>query len=247
MMLIMNFHSIRIVLVNTTHPGNIGAAARAMKNMGLSQLFLVNPECFPHAEATARASGADDLLANAQVVNSLDAALLDCTLIIGTSARMRTLPWPELNPKDAAEKIVAESKYSEVAIVFGQERSGLSNEELERCHFLLHIPCNPEYPSLNLAAAVQVVCYEIRMAAQTSLPENIQTNLDDFATATEMQNFYQHLQQTLLDIEFLNVKHPGKMMHRLKRLFNRSRLEVTELNILRGILTQMQKQLSKLS
>lgn len=237
------FPHIRIVLVNTTHPGNIGATARAIKNMGLSQLYLVNPKMFPHAEATARASGADDVLAEAVVTDSLDDAINGCSLVIGTSARRRDIPWPMLQLRDAAKKIIYEAEHHPVAILFGQEQFGLTNDELERCHFLITIPCNPDYPSLNLAAAVQIVAYEICMAIATDVGAQHAAPIDDLATADEMQKFYDHLQQMLIDIEFLNPQNPRKLMHRLIRLFNRARVEKRELNILRGILTGVQKKL----
>lgn len=243
MNILNNLSAIRIVLVNTTHPGNIGATARAMKNMGLTQLYLVNPKIFPHVDATARASGADDLLATAQVVTTLDEAVADCKLIIGTSARSRGIPWPLLNVREAAEKMRQEAVKNKIAIVFGQEQFGLTNEELECCHFVITIPCNPDYASLNLAAAVQIIAYEIRMAFggdKLAMPL-AEPGVYDLATAEEMQKFYEHLQQTLIELEFLDPKNPRKLMRRLIRLFNRARVEKREINILRGILTAMEK------
>jgi len=229
--------STRIVLVNTSHPGNIGAAARAMKNMGLGELCLVDPKEFPSAEATARASGADDLLANANVVDQLDAALAGTALVIGASARSRTLPVPMLNPRECAELIMQQPSDELSAVVFGRERTGLTNEELDRCQYLVQIPTNPEYPSLNVAAAVQVIAYELRMAADIK-PHKIEKN-HRFATADEMELFYRHLEETLIGIEFLDPDNPRKLMRRLRRLFGRVRPNENEINILRGILTAM--------
>ena len=233
--------NIRIVLVNTSHPGNIGAVARAMKNMGLSQLCLVSPKYFPHADAIARASGADGILEKAQVVDTLDDALVGCGLVLATSARTRTLPWPLMNPREAAEKVFEDSQHTQVAIVFGREHSGLSNAELEKCHYHIHISTNPDFPSLNLAAAVQVIVYELRMTFMK--PEASKESLQDvdLATADEMESFYQHLQTVMISSGFLNPKQPKKLLQRLRRLFNRARVEKPELNILRGILTAVQK------
>ena len=236
----MNFDNIRIVLMETTHPGNIGASARAMKNMGLKRLVLVNPHHYPSAEATARASGADDILARAEVVIDLDAALTGCSLVMGTSARRRNLAWPELDPRECALKSAAASAAAQVALLFGQERSGLTNEAMDRCHYLVHIPTNPDYSSLNLAAAVQVLCYEMRMASQAvrQAPED---NAEPPAPAEEMARFYEHLQQVLVEIDFLDPNNPRHLMRRLRRLFNRTRPDQTEVNILRGILSSVQR------
>ncbi len=227
--------AVRIVLVNTSHPGNIGAAARAMKNMGLAELSLVEPQSFPSAEATARASGADDLLAGAQVCATLAEALRDCTLVIGASARNRTLPVPMLDPRASAALVAEQPSDSRVAVVFGRERTGLTNAELDRCHYLVRIPANPAYPSLNIAAAVQVIAYELRLAAD-SAPAR-QESRHRFATAEEMERFYQHLEETLLALEFLDADNPRQLMRRLRRLFGRARPNENEVNILRGILT----------
>ncbi len=231
--------SIRIVLVNTTHPGNIGAAARAMKNMGLARLCLVQPQGFPCAEATARASGADDVLANAVVCQSLEQALAGCRFVVGTSARSRRISWPVENPRQCAVRLLQESKQGEVALVFGREHSGLTNEELEKCHYLVHIPSNPDFSSLNLAAAVQVLSYELMMA-QTGRSAQPEEDARELVPAEEMESFFGHLEQTLLELEFLNAHQPRKLMRRLRRLFNRARLDKTEVNILRGILAAAQ-------
>jgi TrmH family RNA methyltransferase len=226
-----------IVLIETSHPGNIGAAARAMKNMGMHDLRLVNPKQFPSAEATARASGADDVLAEAQQFESIDAAVADATLVIGASARSRSLPVPMLDPRGCAGKIRSHPDATKTVILFGRERTGLTNEELNLCHYLVQIPVSPDYPSLNVAAAVQVISYELRMAALSggdALKPVVET---DFATAQQMEQFYQHLEQTLVDLEFLDPEKPRQLMRRLRRLYNRARPDQNEINILRGILT----------
>jgi len=231
----------RIVLVNTSHPGNIGAAARAMKNMGLEKLCLVQPQHYPSAEATARASGADDLLARARCFQTLDEAIADSTLVIGASARCRTLPLPMLDPRGCAALAVKQVDRGRVAILFGRERTGLTNAELDRCHYLVQIPSNPDYPSLNVAAAVQVIAYELRMATAAaplaSEPE------PDYASAGQLEQFYAHLEQTLIELEFLDPENPRQLMRRLRRLFGRARPDQNEINILRGILTAAGKRL----
>jgi len=235
---------VRIVLVDTSHAGNIGAAARAMKNMGLVRLYLVTPRQFPHADATARASGADDVLAQTRVCATLDEALAGCSLVMGASARLRHLSVPLLAPRQCATKALSEITETgiECALVFGREHSGLTNDELGRCHYLVNIPTNPEYSSLNLAAAVQVLSYELRMATlgeQTGVVSD--ADVEPLASAEDMERFYVHLQQTLETIGFLDPKNPRIMMQRLRRLFNRARPNEVEMNILRGILTMTQK------
>jgi len=232
---------VRIVLVDTSHPGNIGAVARAMKNMCLSQLYLVQPQQFPHAEATARASGADDLLAAAVVCDSLPEALAGCGLVVGASARLRHLKLPQWDPRQCAERVVEEARQRDVAIIFGREHSGLTNEELALCHYLMHIPSNPDYSSLNIAAAVQVVTYELQMASGSPNVEAAESESEPPVSADEMERFYAHLRETLVDIGFLNPDNPRVMMRRLRRLFNRARPNQVEMNILRGILTASQK------
>ena len=226
----------RIVLVRTSHPGNIGGAARAMKTMGLERLFLVAPLKFPHADATARASNADDVLGRVRVCDTLEEAIADCTLVIGASARQRTLPWPLLDAREVAQRIAQSSE--ETAVVFGAEQSGLDNTELERCGALLRIPTNAEYGSLNLAAAVQIVAYELRMAAQAEPPETPETPL---ATAAELEYFYEHLQRVMEAMDFLDPGNPKHLMRRMRRLFNRAHLDQNELNILRGLLAAYDK------
>jgi len=236
---------IRVVLINTTHPGNIGATARAMKVMGLSQLHLVTPKKFPDADATALASGADDLLQHARVHESLESALQDCGLVLGTSARMRSLAMPQLDARTAARQAIAELPRHEVAVLFGRERYGLTNEEMQRCNCLVHIDANPEYASLNLAQAVQVLSYEMRMAAISDQQQQPGITMDvpdrEPVDGLQMDRFFQHLEQTLLDIRFLNPAQPKKLMMRLRRLFNRARPDQNEINILRGILTASQE------
>lgn len=236
------FSNIRIVLVETSHPGNIGGVARAMKNMCLENLYLVNPRLFPHAEASSRASGADDLLGKATVCQSLGEALQECNLVLGTSARsQRRISWPEVDSRQCGELVASNARKEQVAIVFGRENAGLSNEELERCHYLVNIPCNPEFSSLNIAAAVQVICSEIFQAVRQD--DEIEEGDDiEYATASDMDGFYSHLEQTLIEVEFLDPDHPSrKLMRRLRRLFNRARLDKRELNTLRGILTEVNK------
>lgn len=232
-------NNIRVVLVHTSHPGNIGAVARAMKNMGLRQLWLVRPAQFPSAEATARASGADDLLAQAHSCARLEEAVADCGLVIGASARLRSLPWPELDPRACAQRALTASADAPVALVFGREQSGLTNDELERCHALVHIPSNPEYSSLNLAQAVQVLTYELYMA---HLDGAWQGSPPEFppCTGDEMERFYAQLEQTVIDLEFLDPARPGQLLRRLRRLFQRAQPDTNEMNILRGILSAAQ-------
>ena len=226
----------RFVLVNTSHPGNIGAAARAMKNMGLRDLRLVEPQQFPSAEATSRASGADDLLAAAPCHGTLDEAIADTVMVIGASARSRSLPVPMLDPRTCAALVAAQPEPDRCAILFGRERTGLTNDELDRCHHLVQIPANPAYPSLNIAAAVQIVAYELRMAGLEWRVDQDQPEVD-FATAQQLEQFYGHLQQTLVALDFLDPQQPKHLMRRLRRLFARARPDQKELNILRGILT----------
>ncbi|MFC0708513.1 tRNA (cytosine(32)/uridine(32)-2'-O)-methyltransferase TrmJ [Azorhizophilus paspali] len=246
----MLLQNIRVVLVNTSHPGNIGGAARAMRNMGLSRLYLVAPEDFPSGEAVARASGATDILDNAQVVATLEEALVGCTLALGTSARDRRIPWPLLDPRECAATCLEQvGQGAEVALVFGREYAGLTNEELQRCQFHVHIPSDSSFSSLNLAAAVQVLVYEVRMAwlAAEGVPskqEKLETTamLNSLpATMDELELFYGHLESTLVEIGFLDPEKPRHLMSRLRRLYGRSGISKLEMNILRGILTETQK------
>ncbi|WP_170286781.1 RNA methyltransferase [Thermochromatium tepidum] len=231
---------IRFVLVETTHSGNIGAVARAMKTMGLSRLELVAPRQRPDAEALARASGADDLLERAGIHQTLTEALVGCRLVIGTSARLRSIEWPLLEPPECAARLLAEAQEGEVALVLGRESSGLTNDELARCHFLAHIPTNPAFSSLNLAAAAQVFAYEIRRAARVVTGERLTETPRDLASAEAMEGFYTHLADTLIQIGFSDPEQSRTLIRRLRRLFNRARPDRVELNILRGILSAAQ-------
>lgn len=243
--------NIRIILVNTSHPGNIGAAARAMKNMGLSKLVLVDPVDHPTFEAYSRAAGADDVLGDARVVKTLAEAVTGCTWVMGTSARERSVQWPMMQPRECAAASIKQAELGEAAIVFGRERTGLTNEELELCHALVNIPTNPDYSSLNVAAAVQVLCYELRLAAlesaAASAPSEPEHNelaakhIDDVpATADQVDGMYQHLYQMLEDVNFFGTSHPEIIMRRLKGMFNRTHLTRREVSILRGIYSAAQ-------
>lgn len=240
----MALDNIDIVLVNSLHSGNIGGVARAMKNMGLSRLTLVKPLEYPAPEAVWRAASASDVLESARIVETVEEAVADAQFIVGTSARGRTIPWPIQDARQCAERVLTSSRRGErVAIVFGREDRGLLNEELELCHLHCHIPTHEAYPSLNLAMAVQILAYEIRMHDLNALevePEDAQWDAP-FATADNMARFYAHLERTLIDIEFLDPKAPRQLMRRLRRLYNRVRLDEMELNILRGILTETQR------
>ena len=231
---------IRIVLINTSHPGNIGATARAMKVMGLKNLHLVNPKTFPNSEATAMASGADDLLQNAVVHETLESALEGCSLVLGTSARLRSLPMPQMDLRTAANSSVGEYAGETIAILFGQERAGLTNDEIMRCHQLVHVDTNPDYGSLNLSQAVQVMAYELRMAIIGDTGARVAPSDWTPVDAGQMEMFFVHLEQTLLDIQFMNPDQPKKLMARMRRLFNRARPDQNEINILRGILSASQ-------
>jgi TrmH family RNA methyltransferase len=230
--------STRLVLLNTSHPGNIGAAARAMKTMGLEELYLVGPKQFPSAEATARASGADDLLAAARVCNRLDEALHGCHLVIGASARARSIPCPLLDPRECAGLIAGQAGSARAAVLFGNEQSGLSNAEMDRCHYLVRIPANPAYSSLNLAAAVQIIAYELRMASDAVAGDEAAGRQQPVAVdSAEMERFYAHLEQVLIELDFLDPANPRQLMRRLRRLYNRAGPDSNEMNILRGILS----------
>jgi tRNA (cytidine32/uridine32-2'-O)-methyltransferase len=240
--------NLRIVLVGTQHPGNIGSAARAMKTMGLTALHLVAPERFPDPEAIALAAGADDLLADAPVHADLDAALAGCTFVLGTSARRRHVPLPELTPREAARQLVEAAGRGPVALLFGRERTGLENEELQRCHASVGIPTNPDFSSLNLAAAVQVLAYELRLATLEAsgggLPSGRPMPAPDQeppATADELERFFGHLGQALDDIDFHKGRAPEMVMARLRRLYLRAGMDSREVKILRGILSEAQR------
>ena len=230
---------VKIVLVNATHPGNIGAAARAMKTMGLEQLALVSPRHFPSAECTARAAGADDILTRASVFSSLEDALADCELVFGTSARARSIAWPEVTPEAAAAQIIDRiDAGSGVAVLFGRESSGLSNEQLEICHAMIRIPTNADFSSLNIAQAVQIICYEIsKQHLARKATSTAPNDPESLTTVAQMEHLYEHFRQTLTDIGYLDPEKPRRLMRRIRRLFNRARLDSNEYNILRGILT----------
>lgn len=251
--------NIRIVLINTSHPGNIGSAARAMKTMGFTDLVLVDPLDFtpgtPNEQADAMASGATDVLHGAKVVQTLEQAVEDVAVVLGTSARSRHLPWPLMHPRQAAGKVMEVLANKEglcdqkVALVFGRERTGLTNEELAQCQVHIHIPTNEEYSSLNVASAVQVLGYEMRMAilahqgkldADYSGQWGVEWD-NELANQGEINGFIQHLEQTLVDIEFLDPNNPKQLMPRLRRLFQRAMPDKVEINILRGILKMVGK------
>ena len=250
-------HRVRIVLVEPTHPGNIGAAARAMKAMGLDRLSLVAPRRFPSAEATARAAGADDVLHAARVVESLDDALAGCGFVLGTTARSRRIEWPVIDAREGASRAVDQASRTPVAVVFGRESAGLANAELDRCHALVRIPVAAHFSSLNVAAAVQILAYEIRIAAhgegsgtqdakvethgggagvsgEAAGPQPAQQTPP--ATAGELEGFYRHLEAALIEIGYLDPAVPKRLMRRLRRLFNRAVPDRAEIDILRGIL-----------
>lgn len=223
--------------MQTSHPGNIGATARAMKNMGLSDLALVQPKIFPSAQATSRASGADNILATASVYSTLESALEPCELVLGASARIRHLGWSEVGPKKGCELLIAAAKTARVALVFGRENSGLTNEELELCHHLLHIPTNPDFSSLNVASAVQVLSYEIYLAVMGEQLIESPKMEDRPSTSQEFEGFFNHLLKTLEKTDFLQLYKTKRLQQRIRRIFYRSELNRTEVNILRGILT----------
>lgn len=244
---------IRIVMVNTSHAGNIGSAARAMKTMGLKHLWLVAPAEFPSRRdrADAMASGATDLVADARVVSTLDEALGDCSLVLGASARQRRISWPHLDAEKGMQLALSQAATGDVAILFGREQSGLSNDELQRCHAHIEIPGNPEYPVLNVAAAIQVICYELRKqwlkqqepretVSQPLMPVELVRWDDQPATSEKLEQFFVHCEQALLDIGFFEADTPKKLMSRVRRLFMRARPDERELRMLRGILSSAQ-------
>ena len=239
------FPGVKIVLVETSHPGNIGAAARAMKNMGMTELVLVNPLDFPNNKAIFRSASAEDVVKGAQVVATLEEALEDCHLIIGTSARDRRIPWPMLTPRTCGEKVaLADTEGQKVALVFGRESRGLKNEELQQCHFHVNIPTGEAYSSLNLAMAVQVICYEVLQGRSNAVgDERSDADLWDlpYAKAGAMEHFYDHLEETLVQVNFHDPDNPRQLMTRLRRMFSRIRLDRMELNILRGFLSAINK------
>jgi tRNA/rRNA methyltransferase len=227
---------VRIVLCQTSHPGNIGASARAMKTMGLSRLVLVRPRLFPHADADARASGALDVLQTATCCESLDQALSGTTFVCALSARRRDLTPPAIDVRNAARELVAHALSAEAAVVFGPERVGLAIEDVSRCHKLVRIAANPEYPSLNLAAAVQIVAYELRGAWEADEPAEPQGTEVHPAVHEEVERLVLHLEQSMLATGFLDPARPGRLIQRMRRLIARARPEAEEVAILRGFL-----------
>lgn len=247
---VVDFSKVRIVLVETSHPGNIGAAARAMKNMGLSRLVLVKPKVWPAREALSMAASALDVLDHAVVVDTMAEAIADCHMVIGTSARLRNMPIPLLDPPASAVLMSSVMDEQEVALVFGREISGLSNEELHLCHYHVHIPVDPGYTSLNLAAAVMVLCYELRKtalqrAAQPLLPVAPDEWDQQPATAGELARYLDHLEEVLVRLQFHDPDNPRQLMRRLRRLYQRIQPDRMEINILRGILTAIEDALGR--
>lgn len=237
----MNLENIDIVMVGTTHPGNIGAAARAMHNMCISNLVLVNPQCPVGEIAYARASGANVILDSLRKAGSLQEAVQDSILVVATSARDRSLPWPELSPGLVAKKIAELNWQSRVALVFGREHSGLTNEELQICHYTVNIPTNPDFSSLNVASAIQVMCYEIFKTVGNQ-PETRRTEIQECAvTSQQLEGFFRHLEQVMITTEFLDRENPGLLMQRLRRLYHRLEMSKNEVDILRGILSSVEK------
>lgn len=240
-------NNITIVLVNPSHPGNIGSTARAMKTMGLHKLALVNPDDFPNSHANALACGADDLLDNARVCSTLEEALADCQFVVGTSARVRGVSLPLVDPRSCAHSILKEVNQGlQVALIFGREDKGLTNEQLQRCHLQVHIPTNEEFSSLNLAAAVQVLCYELRMcglldADKLEMPK---PRSHELASVEDMERYYEHLHEVLVEIGFLDHSSHEKIMAKLRRMYGRIRPDRVELSILRGTLSETQRTIS---
>lgn len=240
----MKLENIKIVMVGTTHPGNIGAAARAMTNMCFQNLSLVNPECPVGEIAYARASGAHAILDNRETCHSLSESLGSCDLVVASSARRRSLAWPELTPLELANKLAQAPDESRAALVFGREHSGLNNEEIQQCNYMVCIPTNPDFSSLNLASAVQVLCYQIFSVLGAASQDAKPLEEADMPVANaELEGYFEHLQQVLEQSGFLNPDQPGLIMQRLRRLYLRSELTRNEVNILRGILTSIQKQI----
>lgn len=236
--------NIRIVLVETSHTGNMGSVARAMKTMGLSSLYLVNPLVKPDSQAISLAAGASDVIGDAKIVDTLDDAIAGCSLVVGTSARSRSLPWPMLDARECGVKSVEEGAQAPVALVFGRERVGLTNEELQKCHYHVAIQANPEYSSLNLAMAVQIIAYEVRMAwlaAQEKAQPAPDYAESPYPLVDDLERFYQHLEQMMLTSGFIREGNPGQVMSKLRRLYTRARPERDELNILRGMLASFEK------
>ena len=238
----MKLQNIKIVMVGTTHPGNIGAAARAMSNMCFTHLTLVDPQCPVGEIAYARASGANAILDNRETCTDLAQAIADCSCVVAASARRRSLAWPELSPPQLADKFIGMDDTTKTALVFGREHSGLSNEELQLCNYMACIPTNPDFSSLNVAAAIQVLCYEIFQRQATALPPGKSPEVNDLPVAhTELEGYFEHLQDVLQITGYLDPQRPGMIMQRLRRLYLRSEVTRNEINILRGMLTAIEK------
>ena len=237
----MKLENISIVMVGTTHPGNIGAAARAMNNMCVNQLVLVSPQCPVGEVAYARASGAHSILDQSLTVDTLEEAIQDCQLVIGSTARSRSLSWPELSPSEMASKTWSLDNESKVAIVFGREQSGLTNDELQLCNYMVRIPTNPDFSSLNVASAIQVLCYEIYKTVDSGKSVENSVSSEPAATSFDFEGYFQHLERVLLTTGYLNAKNPGQLLQRLRRMYQRADLSKNEINILRGILSSIEK------
>jgi len=245
--------NIRIVLVETSHPGNIGAVARAMKNMQLESLYLVRPQQPPDRHSAARSSGATDVLDSAVICNTLSEAISDCRLVIAASARQRSIPWPTADAAEAAEKLVESCQQAPVAMVFGREDRGLNNEELDHCHFMTRLPANPAFSSLNIAAAVQVFSYEIRKSylamreqhqtgtlTKTDISNNV-ADIDRQASSKNMMNLFNHFEETLIQVHFMPEHRTRTLMRKIMRFFYKSQITEEEVSIFRGILTELQR------
>ena len=230
------YQNIRVVLCHTSHPGNIGSTARAMKTMGLNRLYLVNPKHFPDGQAKSLAVNASDVLDSAVVTNTLEEAIADCQFVIGVTGKERALSQQVMTVREAANEVKTMASHQQVALVFGTEMSGLSNAEADRCQLLATIPANPEYTSLNLAQAVQIMCYEVRMAISNGTL-HFDEKPAELASQDDLERFYQHMQEVLEHIGYINPRAPKKLFERLRRLYARTRLEKEEVNLLRGILT----------
>lgn len=240
--------NLRVVMVGITHPGNIGAAARAMKTMGYSTLYLVKPKIYPHADATARAAGADNILDQAIVCDTFEQALHGCITVIASTARNRTITCPVYTPREYSVQLPDVIKRGPTALVFGREHSGLTNQELEYCNAIIHIPTNAKFSSLNVASAVQIICYEFSQALQLQHENSQEKNIKEkvrLATSDEMVCLYNHLQESLENVGFLNPKQPRQLMRRLKSLFNRAQLDENEMSILRGFFSAIQNAILK--
>jgi len=237
----MKLENISIIMVGTTHPGNIGAAARAMNNMSIKHLVMVSPKCPVGEVAYARASGAHSILDQRLTVETLEEAIQDCELVIGSTARIRSLSWPELSPTEMAKKTWSLNDESQVAIVFGREHSGLTNEELQLCNYMVNIPTNPDFSSLNVASAIQVLCYEVYKTLDEGKAVEIVTPSEPTATSFDLEGYFDHLERVLIVTGYLNADNPRQLLQRLRRLYQRANMSKNEVNILRGILSSVEK------